>query len=344
MKKITRFIIPIGICSFLICLIIFSNSNIYAVKKGLNLWVNSVIPSLFPFFIASELLSYTQVVPFLGRFLTRFMKPIFNVPGEGAFPFIMGIISGYPVGAKIVVNLKENNICTREEAERLLAFTNNSGPLFIIGTVGICFFNNSIIGILLFVTHILACISVGYIFRFWKRKTNTGLSIDKKSIIKTQKQTFTLSNLGEILSKSIISSINTILLIGGFIILFCVIISVLDKSHILNILGLILKPLLSILNLDLSFQIPIITGIIELTTGCNLVSAICIKDISQSIIVMAFLLGFGGISIFLQVFGITSRHNISIKPYILGKVLQGILAATYTLIAINMFPVLNFNF
>lgn len=63
------------------------------------------------------------------------MRPLFNVPGEGAFPFIMGIISGYPIGAKIVSDFKDNNICTPIECERLLAFTNNSGPLFIVGTV-----------------------------------------------------------------------------------------------------------------------------------------------------------------------------------------------------------------
>lgn len=68
------------------------------------------------------------------------MKPLFNVPGEGAFPLIMGIISGYPVGAKIVTNFRKENICTKEEAERLLTFTNNSGPLFIIGTVRNCSF------------------------------------------------------------------------------------------------------------------------------------------------------------------------------------------------------------
>ncbi len=61
------------------------------------------------------------------------MRPIFNVPGEGAFPFIiMGIISGYPVGAKIVTKLRENNTCSKEESERLLAFTNNSGPLLLL--------------------------------------------------------------------------------------------------------------------------------------------------------------------------------------------------------------------
>lgn len=49
-----------------------------------------------------------------------------------------------------------------------MAFTNNSGPLFIIGTVGISLFSSIEIGILLLLTHILACITVGILFRFWK--------------------------------------------------------------------------------------------------------------------------------------------------------------------------------
>lgn len=88
----------------------------------------------------------------------------------GAYAMLMGIISGYPIGAKIVTNFRENGMCSKEECERLLAFTNNSGPLFIIGSVGISMFYNSLIGILLFITHLLACLTVGFVFRFWKRK------------------------------------------------------------------------------------------------------------------------------------------------------------------------------
>ena len=63
------------------------------------------------------------------------MRPLFGVPGEGAFALIMGTISGYPMGAKIVADLKEKESVNKVEAERLLAFTNNSGPLFVIGAV-----------------------------------------------------------------------------------------------------------------------------------------------------------------------------------------------------------------
>lgn len=173
------------------------------------------------------------MVTFLGRFLNRYMKPIFNVSGEGSFAFIMGMISGYPVGAKIASNFRQNNICSKEECERLLAFTNNSGPLFIIGTVGILMFKNTTIGILLFITHILACLTVGFLFRYWKRNKKSSSSFGT-SAFKQDKKTVTFSNLGEILAQSITSSISTILLIGGFMVIFSSIISIFKASRIIT--------------------------------------------------------------------------------------------------------------
>lgn len=170
--KVKNLIIPLTFILFTISLVVFSKSNLSAAKDGLSLFANSVLPSLLPFFIATELLSYTGIIEILGKVLNKFMRPIFNVPGEGAFAFIMGIISGYPIGAKIVTNFRQNGICTKEEGERLLAFTNNSGPLFIIGTVGISLFFDTRTGILLFLSHLLACISVGIVFRFWKKNNN----------------------------------------------------------------------------------------------------------------------------------------------------------------------------
>ena len=143
--KLKRNILPLIILGFTFALLIFSKSNLPAVKNGLALWANSVVPSLFPFFVSTELLMHTSIVSILGKFLNKYMRPLFNIRGEGAFAFIMGIISGYPVGAKIASNFRKNNVCSKEECERLLSFTNNSGPLFIIGTVGILMFGNTTI-------------------------------------------------------------------------------------------------------------------------------------------------------------------------------------------------------
>lgn len=120
------------------------------------------------------------------------------------------------------------------EAERMLAFTNNSGPLFIIGTVGIALYRSSLIGIILFITHILACITVGIIFGFYSRHFSKKVPspIHSKSSNLNTTHTYTLSNLGEILSTSITNAISTILLIGGFIVLFSIIISIINKLNI----------------------------------------------------------------------------------------------------------------
>lgn len=326
-------------CLFSIGLVIFSSSNLNAAKNGLTLWATAVVPSLFPFFVSTELLNNTNIVAYLGKLLNPIMRPIFNVPGEGAFAFLMGLISGYPVGAKIVSNFVENNICTKEEAERMLAFTNNSGPLFIIGTVGISLFGSTAIGLLLFITHILACISVGIILKFICKK-----KVDYKSRYSREyNECVALSSLGEILGKSITNSISTILMIGGFVVVFSVIISILIQSHFLDGLTYIFSPLCTYFGIPTELIKSFFAGIVELTNGVSLVSSIPLKNISLNIITCAFLLGFGGISILLQVLSIISKNKISIKPYLLGKLLQGIFAAFYTFIALEFIPFLQFN-
>lgn len=341
--KLKRNLLPLLFLGFTFCLLIFSQSNLSAVKSGLLLWTNSVVPSLFPFFVATELLMHTNIITLLGNLLNRYMKPLFNIRGEGSFAFIMGIISGYPVGAKIASNFRQNNICSKEECERLLSFTNNSGPLFIIGTVGILMFKNTTIGILLFITHLLACITVGFIFRYWKKDKNTFTTISTSKHANQSKKTASFSNLGEILAESISSSISTILLIGGFVVIFSSIIAIFKASGLLNSLTVILTPLFHFLNLDISFIQGIFTGILEITNGIHTISSIACKKISFNIILTAFLLGFGGISILLQVWSITSKTDLSIKPYVYGKLLHGLLAAFYTYAFMNIFPFLNFD-
>ena len=316
--KLKKMIIPSCICIFTVFLILFSSNNLLAAKNGLLLWSSSVVPSLLPFFIATELLGYTNIVSILGRFLNKFMRPIFNVPGEGAFALIMGVISGYPVGAKIVSNFKKQGICTEEECERLLSFTNNSGPLFIIGTVGVSLFSSSNIGFKLFFVHLISCLLVGFLFRWWKYNSSSKFSLRRSNTISSNY--LTLNNLGSILSTSIQSAIRTIVIIGGFVVLFSVIVSMLNSSHVLNIFCSFLE----ILNIPTTYSEGIITGLIEVTNGVKL-SAINTNPFS--IITCSFLLGFGGLSVLLQVLSITSEAKISIKPYIFGKLLQAIFSS-----------------
>ena len=335
-------IISIILLLFTISLVLFSKTNIQAVKTGLKLWVNSVIPSLFPFFIATESLSKTNIPKILGKMFNRIMKPLFNISGEGSFAISMGWLSGYPVGAKIAVNLRNNYTLSKVECERLLSFTNNSGPLFIIGTCGVSLFGNSIIGILLFISHILGCITVGIIFRFWKKSAPSNES-NKISPTENKLHTITFSNFGEILGDSIKSATSTIIMIGGFIVLFSVIISIINTSGITKFIEIIFLPLSNMLKLPTNLFVSLFTGILEITNGISLLAGIKIKQISINIILTSFLLGLGGISVLLQVLSITSKSDLSIKPYIYGKILHGLISSIYTFILITFLPIFNFN-
>ncbi len=352
--------IAIVFCLFSIFLVIFSTTNLTAAKNGLILWATAVVPSLFPFFVATELLSNTNIISTFGKYFNIIMRPLFGVPGEASFAFLMGLISGYPVGAKIVSNLKENGICTKEEAERMLSFTNNSGPLFIIGTVGVSLFGNVKVGILLFITHILSCISVGILLNIvslYKNKKKTLNKTNKYFINKNMSSKNTeshkniknmqnlnsvsFSSLGEILGKSITNATSTVLLIGGFVVIFSVIISILNQSGIINFVSTIVSPILYIFNIPIEFANSIVSGFIELTNGVSLIASTSqISLINIKIILCAFLLGFGGISVLLQVFSIISKSNLSIKTYFIGKLFQGIFAAFYTYIALELFTIL----
>ena len=312
---------------FTVFLILFSANNLEAAQNGLKLWANSVVPTLFPFFVATELLCQTNFVHILGKALNKFMKPVFNVPGESAIAVIMGIISGYPVGAKVVCNLYENKICSKAEAERLIAFTNNSGPIFILGTVGVSLLKNQKLGQLLLITHILSAIIVGFIFRFWKKSQ---VDLTYRNYKSESKELIRVSNLGEILGEAIKKSILTVLSIGGFVVLFSVIISILSSTKILVTIAEILT------NIGIPYDISLgfLTGIIELTNGVNVVSSCFTSFPKPCILVISFLLGFGGISVLLQVFSIIAKSKISIKPYFYGKILQGFIAMILTFIFI----------
>lgn len=275
----------------------------------------------------------------------------------GGFAFAMGLISGYPVGAKIVSDFREKGLVSKDEGERLLCFTNNSGPLFILSSVGIALFGDTKTGLLLLFTHILSCITVGIILarisKKDKKRDNKNNLIEqyylKNSKLygnndKSDKQeNINFKNLGEILTNSINNSISTLLMIGGFVVIFSVIISILNQANILDKLSKLLYPLLHLFNFDIDFAKPLLAGILELTNGVNGIASINTKLISQNIVLSAFLLGFGGFSVLLQVYSIISKTDLSIKPYLKGKFLQGIIASIYTFLALKFIPFLNLD-
>jgi len=139
------------------------------------------------------------------------------------------------------------------------------------------------------------------------------------------------------------NSINTVVMIGGFVVLFSVIISILENSNILSMLSVLLYPILNLFNIPHEFASGIFSGFIELTNGLKTISTIPIKEYTTTIILSSCLLGFGGISILLQVFSIISKTDISIKPYIIGKILHAIFSTIFIFIFFKFFVLFSLN-
>lgn len=312
---------------FVITLLIFSENNFIASSTGLNIFINNVFPSLFPFLVATEILYNSNFIHIVEKYTKNIFQKLFNIPPKAAIVIILGFISGYPIGAKLTANLKKDKYITQAEAERLLSFTNNSSPIFVISTIGISIFGNKTIGITLLFIQILSSILVGIIFRFWKYNDKEYIDYSYLSLNEDTNLKIIPSTV-EIFINSIKNAVFTVLQIGGFVIIFSVILSILKSTGILNILAY----LLSFIGIPESYSLALIYGLFEISNGMNLIKNIIAYNNIVSLIVSSFILGFGGISILFQIYSLIYKEHISIKPYICGKLLQACFSVILTCI------------
>jgi sporulation integral membrane protein YlbJ len=337
--------LPVLCIAFTICLVLFSDTAVKAAAKGLNLWAAVVVPSLFPFFIVSDLLRTSGFAYLAGALLEPVMRPLFNVPGCSSLALALGVASGYPVGARITTDLRKNNALTAAEAERLLAFTNNSGPLFIIGAVGTGMLGSSAIGLFLYICHLLACITVGLVFRFYKRTEKSSCHAKKHIWTDMKKKLSMLARKrpdpGTLLGDAVRNSVSSILAIGGFIVLFSVIISFLAETGLIRLTAAAVMHLLpkGIQHRDAEGVISgIICGALEITTGAETISRCAAVPIHVKLSALSLIIGWAGLSVHLQVKSIISETGINMRPYLLGKLLQGAAAAIYTWAGLKLVP------
>ena len=320
-------------------LITYPQETFDASLRGLNIWWKIVFPSLLPFFIVSEMLIGFGVVKFIGVLLEPLMRPLFKVPGVGGFVWAMGMASGQPAGAKFTARLRQEGHLTQIEAERLVSFTNSSNPLFIFGAVAVGFFHNPKLGLLLAAAHYLGNICVGVVMRFYGNESPQ-VSEEKRKISKMRAALSALHHtrikdnrpIGKLLGDAVNSSIQTLLMIGGFIILFSVINKLLYQLHITAMLAKLMELLFSSISFPDMLSIPFISGLFEITLGSQLISQVQDATLLQQAIITSFILAFSGFSIQAQVASILAQTDIRFKPFFIARIMQGIFASFFALI------------
>ncbi|MBQ7794301.1 MAG: sporulation protein [Clostridia bacterium] len=299
------------IFTFITLLILIHPQHTVEYARGaMTMCADVLCPSLFPFFVCSGLLVYSGFCEVLSKIFRPVMRPLFNVSGSGAAAFVLGIISGYPIGAETACRLYENGSVTKNECERLLAFCNNSGPLFILGSVGVAVYHSPKIGAMLYFVHILAAFTVGIIFRFYRKGESVG------EPLYTQR---TETALADMFSKALSGSVTSILTVCGAVVFF---------SVVANLIADLIP--------DRTWR-TVFVALSELTSG---IKGISDSELSQGmkVILSAATAGFAGACVHLQVMSVAHGKRLSLRPYIIGKVCHAMLSALYMSILLRFFP------
>lgn len=306
--KYTNFII----CSFLLLFLIeiFDHTKfiINVFYEASISWYKNLIPTLFPFFIITDLLSNYGFINFISNIFGQIMV-IFKLPKKTSYALFMSMASGFPGNSKLIKELLETGEITSQEASKLLTFTHFSNPLFIIGTIGLIFLNNQKIGLLILIVHYLTNFITGFLFRNIYKET---------SVINKKKERTTLPFI-TVLLKSINNAVNTMFLIYGIIIF---------TSLLTNIITI---------NLNLSsFQKSLLTSFLEITQGLKLIANEPL-NISIKTSLITFFLSFGGISIHMQVMGILANYKINYYLYLLARIIHASIASLLVYFILQIF-------
>ncbi len=324
-----------------LALVLYSHAAFQAALQGLELFLKVVFPSLLPFFILSEVMLALGVVHFLGVLFEPLMRPLFNVPGAGSFVMSMGLAAGYPMDAVITGKFRRAGMCTRVEAERLLAFTNTADPLFIFGAVAVGMFGSPALGARMAAAHYLSALLVGLVFRFYGRhdpERPSRLAVPPGSrgplLLRAFRELRRARQedgrpLGQVLGDSVSESVKTLLMICGFILFFSVLIRVLEITGLATYLSLPLAALFRLLGLDLSLVPAAFAGLLEIDVGAQAASQSS-APLVQQVMVAGAVVAWSGLSVHGQVASVLAGTDIRMKPYALARLLHASLAALLT--------------
>lgn len=286
-------------------MVIFPSLYINVTLNGISAWAFNVLPSVLPFIFFTKVLTSLGIVEKFSNLFKKSCNKLFKTPPVSSYVFITSMISGYPVGAKMTADLYLSSKITKSDAFKMTSFCSTSGPMFIIGAVGIGMLKNATFGYIIFISHILGALLNGLLYRNIKVKEE---KIEYTEITNTQN-----------LSTMVIDSALSIITVGTIIAIFFVVIT--SLSPIFNLF----PPQISC----------VLEGITEITKGC--------LDISTnihgalSVVACTFVISFGGISTILQSITMLNSLRMPIKLFILQKVTHALFSTIISLLLVTIF-------
>lgn len=305
---------------------------------GLRLWFDVVLPALLPFFTMAEILMGLGVIHAVGVLLEPLMRPVFRIPGVGGFAVAMGLASGYPLGAKITGRLRREDLCNREEAERLLSFANTADPLFMIGAVAVGMFGLPQLGVTIAVAHYLGVVVVGFLMRYHaggkmsaaaQRERGALLGRAVKAMLDARRND--PRPFGELFRDAVQETVNAMLFIGGCIMMFSVLLRILTVAGVTDIIAAPIGVILGAVGFDAALVPAFVKGAVEITIGSQ-AAALAESDLIAKAVAASAIIAWSGFSVHAQVAAMVYGTDIRMAPYLFARLLHSVIAGILTVL------------
>lgn len=332
-----KIIACIAVITFMVMMLVKPDYYLDSARRGLSLYATSVLPSLFPFYFFSLLLTYIGSAKAISAVFQKPVKFLYNAPKESAYVLLLSMLSGYPVGASMTAELYGAGTVNDKEAKTIASFASTSGPIFMLGTVGSAIFNDVRVGIIVLAAHYLAALLNGLIFRvndkqnmiLRKRRKSKRVDINTDTFSYAQSAArnnavpsdiviMSQQDADSVMSRTIANATLSMLYVGGYIVLCGMLV---DTLVLFNLDSLIVAALGEKAGLPI---VALLEGLIEMTRG----SIACTKCISPNIGVAlcAGIISFGGLSVMLQNYTFLSKCKMKFWEIAVRKTFQSVIA------------------
>lgn len=298
-------------------MLIFPQAVFSGAEEGLLLWFQIIFPTLFPFLVVTSLLLSSGGLNLITRLFGGLFRRIFRVTQNGAFAVLAGFLCGYPMGAKVTADLLRAEKISDREARYLLSFCNNTSPVFIINFIVWKTFGDERLMLPTLLILIGSPVLMSFIFRRIYLKGRHPFP-EPSAALKEKKTRFDFS----VLDSCMMNSFEAIVKVGGYIILFSVLLSLLEELSGQKSILMAAAPAL------------------EVTNGILLLSS-SVSDPGLRYAAVLGLTSFGGLCSAAQTQCMLEGTGLSVIPYIIQKLTTAAAASLLSFIYLALFSLFH---
>lgn len=304
------FISWICIIVFLL-LLFFPTLSVQGASQGLLLWYQIVVPTLAPFMLVTQLIQAAGGIRMLVKPVYPVLHRLYHTSVNGCYILLCGLLCGYPVGARLCADFRQRGQISPLEADCLLAICNHPSPMFLLGYVKGQLAAPGILLPMLTAVYFPVPILYYMAVRLYSRHTPQEAPHENPDAARKETSIAGSISFGDM----ILSTSETLVIIGGTLMLFSILIVWIQQIGLLN-----------------SHLRALITGFLEITTG---VREICQTfPVHKRLMPTVLAVTFGGCSGILQTYGVIKNAGLSVRHYIGWKILHaGLSAAIFTCMA-----------